>query len=836
MSRTIPTLSMTEGAALEQESWINPATAEIFALYRVSSMEGAELVGRTDREDYAGIAFPVYWPGHPTPRERFLRRDHPSIENGKPKQKYLAPPGRGNMLLFGPGESAEAVEDTARPIVLVEGLKKLCAAYRLSRWETTVPRFLPCAISGVWNWRGTTGKATDATGARVDVKGVIPDFDRVMWMRRDVVVIFDSDCATNDNITAARSGLVVELRKRGARVVALDLPPQDGLNKTGFDDFLAVQGPERVLDWMATGPGAMADASNTGPFRIVGGRIVRMKQTKDGPVMEPLCNFSATVTEEIALDDGVEVTRAFVLSGRLETGEALPPARVPVAKFASMTWVTEHYGLQAIVRAGSTCKDYLREAIQHLSPDAIRRQVFTHTGWREFNGSFHYLHAGGAIGGTAAPHCEVDLGPELARYVLPAPPSNVRDAMRASLSLLDIAPLSVTALLWSGMFRAPLASARPLDLSLWIEGQTGSLKSTLAALFLSHYGNFDRTNLTPWSSTANQLERRAFVLKDAPFVIDDWAPTALDARELDTKAARLLRAQGNLAGRGRLRADLSERPGFPPRGLIISTGEQHPAGQSLLARVLLVELHREGVNLSALSVAQHNRELLRQAMTSYLQWLAPQMPRLPGLLAESFEAARERATSTGEHMRVPEAVAHCWLGLDCGMQFAEEVGVVSSSEAGKIRDEGWAALCQLGAAQAGLVEDLRPTNQFLTTLVAVLAQGHVKLLSRYDPTPADCRDEVLGWADGESLYLLPELSYRAVVTFARESNHPFTTSLDRLKRDLAKEGLSQCEDGRNTTTVRIEGKTRRVVKLIRCAVEQAIDQDLPITTITGVQE
>jgi hypothetical protein len=105
------------------------------------------------------------------------------------------------------------------------------------------------------------------------------------------------------------------------------------------------------------------------------------------------------------------------------------------------------------------------------------------------------------------------------------------------------------------------------------------MKSSLAAVFLSHFGDFDRLHLPgAWSSTANQLERRAFVLNDTLFVVDDYVPGGPDARELEAKAARLLHAQGNAAGRGRLRADLTERPAFPPRGLIVSTGEERPAG------------------------------------------------------------------------------------------------------------------------------------------------------------------------------------------------------------------------------------------------------------------
>ena len=114
---------------------------------------------------------------------------------------------------------------------------------------------------------------------------------------------------------------------------------------------------------------------------------------------------------------------------------------------------------------------------------------------------------------------------------------------------------------------------------MWLEGQTGTLKSTIGALFLSHYGDFDRTHLPgAWSSTANALEKRAFTLQDSLFVVDDYVTTALNAREMATTATRVLRAQGNLAGRGRLRSDLTERPAFPPRGLIVGTGGQHPPG------------------------------------------------------------------------------------------------------------------------------------------------------------------------------------------------------------------------------------------------------------------
>lgn len=315
-------LNPADLAALERDSWIDPATANTFGLYRVNSDEGAQLVGRSDREGYAGIAFPIYWPGEKQPRELFLRRDHPPLEshNGtlKPRQKYLAPPGRGNRLLFGPGESVDALTDTTLPILLVEGLKKIVAAWRLARHEDGSPKFLVCGISGAWNWRGTIGKTPDSTGARVDVKGVIPDLGRVTWTDRAVTILFDSDASTNSSVAAARRALVADLRQRRALVAAPDLPVIDGLDITGFDDLLAQWGPERVLDWLDTARHAAPTADDAEITRLAAlpsidyGKARRAAAEKWGvPVAFVDAAVKAKHKEKAAKDDGQGTTITF---------------------------------------------------------------------------------------------------------------------------------------------------------------------------------------------------------------------------------------------------------------------------------------------------------------------------------------------------------------------------------------------------------------------------------------------------------------------------------------------------------------------------------------------
>jgi hypothetical protein len=122
---------------------------------------------------------------------------------------------------------------------------------------------------------------------------------------------------------------------------------------------------------------------------------------------------------------------------------------------------------------------------------------------------------------------------------LNCPPGRAGRRGTATTDLLRVAPLPITVPLWAAVYRAPLITACPVDFSLWLEGPTGSMKSTLAGLFLAHFGDFDWTHLLgAWSSTANQLERRAFTLKDALFVIDDYAPSGHDTRELEAWPAR----------------------------------------------------------------------------------------------------------------------------------------------------------------------------------------------------------------------------------------------------------------------------------------------------------
>ena len=236
---------------------ISRELAESAMLRRVDSREGAEIVGRNGSADYSGVLFPYVWPGENHVRDYRLRRDKPELEQKadggfKERDKYISPPGRGNMLYLVPGTEAGWIEDAGLPAFITEGEKKTLALCGLS-WSdlgeaAERPRWLSIGLSGVWNFRGTTGKAPGPDGDRRDVKGVITDVERVTWKRRKVTIVFDRNVSDNESVRAARFTLTSELRKRGAEVFWFTWPADTPPGVNGIDDLIGTHGHERVLD------------------------------------------------------------------------------------------------------------------------------------------------------------------------------------------------------------------------------------------------------------------------------------------------------------------------------------------------------------------------------------------------------------------------------------------------------------------------------------------------------------------------------------------------------------------------------------------------------------
>ena len=834
-----------------ESSWITREIADAAMLRRVDSIEGNEIVGQKGKRDCAGMLIPYYQPGDAYPFNYRLRRDNPEWKQGKdgkpkPERKYLGPPNCGNRLYIPPGVTVKHLNDERVPLVLVEGEKKALALWRLANHDIDRPRFIPIAIAGVWNWRGITGKTGGPKGERLDVKGPITDLDRISWAGRTVFILFDADVSTNESVAWARKGLSRELTSRNAVIKLVNLPEERGCN--GVDELLVAWGPDKVLEvFDAAVSGTRLEVVLPPQFKSKAEGMFRITVHGERQSQTQLTNFQAAIVKNIQMDDGLETSLEFEINAEI-LGRKVS-FTIPASEFSKLNWPIEQLGASAIIFPNQ--REYARAAIQWFSLTADEKRIYTHTGWRKMDGNWVYLHAGGAISAEGAvSNVSMRLSRALSSYELrlSAGPRDLRDPVKASLRLVELSPPSISFPLLAATFRAVFGDA---DFSLHLVGETGAFKSELAALHQQHFGaGMARLHLPgAWSSTGNALEMLAFHAKDALLIIDDFAPqgSTSDVARFHAAADRVLRAAGNHAGRGRLDATSRLREPKPPRALILSTGEEIPRGQSLRARLWILEISKGDIDGKRLEQCQSDGSsgLYAEAMAGFLQWLASRDDRGHAAFLAKISKYRNKLFVDTAHARTPEIAANLQAAFELYLEYGVASGAMTVAECGRLGAACWQALCQAAAAQAKHQRETEPTSKYLTLLRSVLSSGRAHLQDRGggvpDQSPAGCgwrRDnsaqwmslgDCVGWLHGGDLFLEPGAAFRTVQNAARDSGEAFAISEHTLRKRLREKGLlASVDTKRETLTIRrtVCGSSKEVLHFLRRTVlPEAIEDD-----------
>lgn len=583
------------------------------------------------------------------------------------------------------------------------------------------------------------------------------------------------------------------------------------------------------------------DAEPAIPYRVTEAGILYLKHTQHGAVGVPLTNFTARIVADVAEDDGSgEVRRLFEMEAKL--GDRVHQFSVLADKFDGMSWPIEYLGAEAVVYPGMGLRDHTRAAVQLLSPAIDQRRLYTYVGWRHLpDGLWVYLHAGGAIGpnGPVA-GVEVGLPSALTRYHLPAPPEGdeLVHAVRASLALLEVARDAVT---MPGFAAVPRATLGAVDLSIAYVGPTGAGKTALAALQQQHYGaELDARHLPAnWSSTDNALEGVAFAAKDALLVIDDFNPTGspIDVQRWHQKGDRVLRAQGNRSGRQRMRADGTLRPERPPRGLIVSTGEDVPRGQSLGARMAVVEVGPKDIDFERLFTCQQDAAagLYAQCLSAFVRWLARRYEAVQSAVRPMVVALRQLAVTSATHRRTPEIVANLAVGFGTFLAFAVEARAITLSEAEELWRRCWLALGETAAAQSQHQAAAEPTLRYLSLVAASIDSGQAFLrptrlerdpVAAPDPTTVTTGDinergTKIGWFDGDDIFLISEAAFATAQKLGASQGESLTVRQQTLHKRLDERGLlASTERGRGHLTIRkmIGGRRHTVLHLKKDAL------------------
>ena len=547
----------------------------------------------------------------------------------------------------------------------------------------------------------------------------------------------------------------------------------------------------------------------------------------------PICNFVAWPIRDILKDDGLTTERFIEFQGILRGGAFLSPVKISGKNFLEMKWLIEAWGIRPAIEP--KLEQYVRHALQLMAQAGIPEStIFTHLGWRKIKGSWAFLYSGGAVGSEAV---EVEISDRLRKYSLPDETGNIKKALEASLSLLDLGPPGIMyplyALVWLTPLCEPLRQAgiEPSHVTyLW--GTTGSFKSTLIALMLSHYGSFEPKGLPAnFRDSPKSIEEMAFQAKDTLLVVDDLYP-AKDPRErakLEGVLEYLTRNQGDRQGRGRLKSTIALMSGHPPRGLALCSGETMPLSGSSLARNLVLHLLKEDIKPEKLTHAQAQKSLLSQAMRGYLEYLAPQLDTLPSQLPEDFEHLREQAKQAANktrtrHRRLDETVAFLFLGLQIFLNYAVSQGALTPEKAVKLLQGAWETLNQVADDLAQVAEREEPTKRFFEALLELQTQGRIYFATMEDAIPEIAERtpgaQKIGWGpDNKGVYyLLYGPAWEQVVKYLRTQEEGLSLSKNSLLDSMEQKGLLDRSQGdRRSIVKKIAGNQVRVLPLLEKA-------------------
>jgi hypothetical protein len=567
-----------------------------------------------------------------------------------------------------------------------------------------------------------------------------------------------------------------------------------------------------------------------GRYELTPDGIVQYTYRDGEKVHKFLTNFGARILTNVIEDDGIGQQNALEMEAQCR-GRSHHFC-IPAADFPKMTWPIEKLGGEAIIAAGNGAKDHARAAIQFLSRDIARRKVFTHTGWRQIDDEWLYLHVDGAIGRDGLDDSvKVKLPQTLAVFRLPEPPIGERleNAIRATLRFLNIAPHSHTVPLFASIWRSVLG---PSDFSLHATGPTGTFKTSVTALAMQHFGpGFDSVHLPgAWSSTANANAAMQFTLKDALFLIDDFVPrgSRADVERLHRDADRIFRGQANNFGRGRLGRDgVTLRDPNPPRGLTLSTGEDSPRGESLTSRVWRLGFSPGDVDVHELTDCQTDADagIYAEVMAGFLQYLAPRYASVKLRMPKYIEEYRAYATRDGQHNRTPQITANLMLGIQYFLRFARHYEILTKAESEEIRTDAWRSLLDCAAAQTRGQASEEPSQRFIDLIASALSSGEATV-GKADTgyVSSGAKGRVIGWTAGDFVLLEPEAAFATAQRLAEQQGEGIAVAKNTMWKRLRDHNLlARYGQDHNTVQCTIGGVRRRVLCIRGADVRLPID-------------
>lgn len=714
--------------------------------------------------------------------------------------KYEHPRG-GHVRLDVHPRMVPILRDPTAEIWITEGQKKGDAL--LSAGLNAI------VLHGVWGWRGTN----DVGG-----KALLSDFDHIAFNGRRVNLAYDNDVMANVQVQMALDRLTQILQNRDAEVWWCRMPWLPGQPKVGVDDFLLTHSVDELREYCRPADAVEPDAMF---FERDGCLYRRSTDNSGNPREERLSNFVMVIAQDVAIADGEETERTYTIRMRHVGGDLV------TTKISALEW-NDPRAAQKLLLAAAGPKFIVEQgrfpslliAAQKVSEGKTEvRKYYSHTGWAEVAADdWRFLTPSMAVGAHGFdPNIYTEVsGPGVDMYGVGWPKSE--DDKVAAWDALDAAVRAaspaISLPLLAHIALAPIQSMMPIDKPslLHLTGETGSFKTTYSTLLLNVFGNFDRERPPlSWTSTVNALERSAFTLKDLPVLVDDFKLAHVRRNE---DIVRFIQNYADRTGRSRMKSDLSLRRTFVARGLLLSTGEDVPDGESsVLARMFVLDIQDGMIDRSLLTAAQGKAKTMCMIGGQYLAWLIRNRAAVKRRCEEDFPGLRDTYGNALPGMTQPRIAVACAqyeIAFDVFTDFLFEAYPQHQATI-----DGWAEklrsmLFGAGQRQGERVQAQKASVAFMEWLTAAIASDQVKI------NPLNSRDArwlggmmapVVGWYSyGDGIYVSAERIWDAYKRAMRQAGDELHWTRNAVWRQLMVAGdIVKSSDGRTTTVRRIDG-------------------------------
>jgi len=570
-----------------------------------------------------------------------------------------------------------------------------------------------------------------------------------------------------------------------------------------------------------------------------------MKETPAGPValpLETLSNFHIHVLREVLFDDGETHDDGTTISHSQMHGELIgqtwrKPFAIDSRAWGSNADLARHITAIARHRALFNTRhlDDIRLVSNTLSTDTREEVVHIIFGMHPTAGFVTPTLSmqQGQIIPTADLGIRVDVGAEYnkARHLdlLPCADDDLQSLLGHLLTdFVQLQPLRVTLPILAHAFLGPIAFHPAImrefsPFTLFIAGSSGKGKTETARLAQCLWGDFTtKDKLAGWGTTPEMNRQEAARCRGGLWLIDDFKRQKIGHLQW-TNALRVLTDYADLQSRKRATPGAKVITGAVIQAMLMVTGEDLPFNEtSAMARSLIIEFdgqQRAGAQYAACMARQQD---YRRVMAPFIAWWQQQettywLERLKEI-RHGFDAFM-----TGEGLeadntrRLASNAALSQLGLEAFWAFCYAVGVDPLTVAGSdLPAEYTGILQEILRTMITLVNDARPGESFINTLIQLLAAGRVRIRDRYIDDHDDHGVPIVGYyaRNRNIVYLLTRLAMGAVRdAYKRGEDEPLYFSTSAIGKQLAEAEIILPEDISRqefTHRIRIPGGGRHV--------------------------